>query len=241
MICCRASTENQDPQKSFCSIVRIFSLLVILISLTGCSLGVMAGKMLIGDPMVGDDFKSKTGKSLTEKGCKVAILCSTPESVKDQFASLQVELLRDVSRKMSIHKIDVVKPHLVASWIDDNGGKTDDLGSLAQEVDADYIVDINVEQFSYIEENSPNLYRGRCNGAVTVFAFAQEKGEGESSKKRSGSPRQVYQNTFKSVHPVHQPIPADQTSELIFRKKFMDRVGDEISRLFYKHRAGVEF
>lgn len=215
----------------------IFCLTVAcLLAGNGCSLGVMLGKMLIGDPMIGDDFKTFTGKSLSEEGRKVAVLCTAPESIKDNYASLQIELLRDVSRKMSIHEIDVIKPHLVARWIDDNGGETNDLGALAREVDADFIVDINVAQFSYREENSPNLFRGRCNGQVTVFEFKRD-----ASKKPSGIPGKVYEKGFQSVHPTHQPVPADQTSELIFRKKFMDRVGDQIARLFYKHRAGVEF
>jgi hypothetical protein len=197
----------------------------------------MFGKMLIGDPMIGDDFKSFTGKSLTDGDKKIAILCTAPESVRDDFAGLQIELLNEVSRKMSIHEIKVVKPHLVARWIDDNGGVIDDLGALAHEVDADYVVNIVVDHFSYREENSPNLFRGRCNGHVTVYEFSRD----ETTKEPSGSGKNVYEKGFKSIHPTHQPVPIDQTSELIFRKKFMDRVGDEIARLFFKHRAGSDF
>lgn len=230
--------------------LKLCLLVAFLIPVSGCSLGVMLGKMIVGEPMIGDDFKSQTGKSMTDKGNKIAILCSTPESVKDQFASLQVELLSDVSRKMSIHEIDVVKPHLVARWIDDNGGVTEGLGDLAAEVDADYIVDIKVDHFSYREENSPNLFRGRCNGQVIVYEFERDEEDKKDSSDKKASKKKssktlhaklVYQRNFKSTHPANQPVPADQTSELIFRKKFMDRVGDQIARLFYKHRAGVEF
>jgi len=234
----RNGTDAVPPRgRKFSGILAFALISLLLFAGNGCSLGVMFGKMIMGDPMIGDDFEAFTKKSLTDGDVKVAILCSAPESIKDDFAGLQIELLNEVSRKMSIHEIDMVKPHLVARWIDDNGGVVDDLESLAEEVDADYIVKIEVDHFSYREENSPNLFRGRCNGQVTVYQFTRDA----SSKKPDGAPKMVYERGFKSVHPTHQPVPADQTSALIFRKKFMDRVGDEIARLFFKHRAGADF
>lgn len=237
MPCVSAPTPLHPVYRSARSIAFILFLCMTLVSANGCSLFVMAGKMIMGDPMVGDDFGEFTKKPMTDGKSKVAILCSAPESIKDNYAGLQIELLNEVSRKMSIHEINIVKPHLVARWIDDNGGQIDDLDNLASEVDADYIVKIEVDHFSYREENSPNLFRGRCDGKVTVYEFTRE----DSSKKTEGPGREVYQKGFKSTHPTHQPVPADQTSELIFRKKFINRVGDEIARLFFKHRAGSDF
>ncbi len=237
MPCVSASHAMHPLYRSIRSIAFILFLCTTLISTNGCSLFVMAGKMFLGDPMIGDDFGNFTQKPMTDGKSKVAILCSVFESIKDYDAGLQIELFNEISRKMSIHEINIIKPHLVARWIDDNGGQIDDLEGLAEEVEADYIVNIEVTQFSYREENSPNLFRGRCDGKVTVFEYPHE----ESSEKPSGPGKQVYEKSFKSTHPTHQPVPADQTSELIFRKKFINRVGDEIARMFFKHRAGSDF
>lgn len=227
---------NLSPQRRSFAMIGL-CVLVLLCTGAGCSLSVMAGKMLFGDPMIGDDFKGVTGKSLTEKGKKVAVICNTPESVRDEFSALGVELLREICTKMRGHKIDVIPSSKIASWIDDNGGEVGNLNELAQKIEADYIVRIDIDQFSYQEENSPNLFRGRAAGSVTVFEVLYNEQKTAKVKRLS----EIYSKRFASVYPVHQAVPADQTSPIIFRKKYMDRVSDEISRLFYRHRAGSDF
>ncbi|MFO1023283.1 MAG: hypothetical protein U0903_21725 [Planctomycetales bacterium] len=138
---------------------------------------------------------------------------------------------------MKAHKIDVINSGKITSWIDDNGGELGNLNELAEKIEADYLVRVDVDQFSYLEENSPNLYRGRCTGNVTVFEVIYSEKKVTKVKRLS----EVYSKRYTSVYPLHQPVPADQTSPIIFRKKYMDRVGDEISRMFYKHRAGSDF
>lgn len=135
---------------------------------TGCSLFVMAGKMIMGDPTNDSAFEAYTKKDMAEEGKLVAVICTSPESIKLEFSALDVDLLTNVALRMRQHGIKIIPPHEVASWIDDNGGAID-LLDLGKTVEADYIVHIQVETFSYKEENSPNLFRGKSTGSIAVW------------------------------------------------------------------------
>jgi hypothetical protein len=201
---------------------------------SGCSLFVMAGKMLIGDPMLDSDFEAYTKKSLKDKGKKVVIICETPEAIKLDFSSLDVDLLAQLARRLSQEGIEVVSPHKVASWIDDNGGIGDDVGELAEKMEADFVVRVHLDNFDYREENSPNLYRGRASGAIDVF---------EVVKKDNRPPKieHVYSKGFQSIYPRHKPVGGEEVQAAVFRKRYLDRLSDEIGRTFYKTRPGSDF
>lgn len=243
-----------------------------LLELSGCSLFVMAGKMIQGDPVVEDEFKAFYGKSMADSGKKVAVMCSTPETVKSEFSSLDLDLAAEISRKLHVQGINVIKNHKVASWIDDHGGDVD-LKELGEGIDADLLIQVRLDHFDYREENSPDLFRGKTRGSVVVYELVRanedsmnkfEKGpksksDPESTKtaKSSGgkkstgkdkgqktreveSVRAVFSKTFDSTYPTLQPVSITQMQPDTFRKKFLDRVGDELSRLFYRHKAGTD-
>ena len=248
------------------------------LELSGCSLFVMAGKMLQGDPMVESEFDRWYGKSMLKSKKKVAVVCSTPESVKSEFSSLDLDLASEVSRKLHLHEITVVKAHKVASWMDDHGGTDFDLKELGDDLGAELVVAIKLDHFDFREENSPDLFRGKARGAVTVYELQRDTAKpksksdaktaaktdskkdkaddkaGSSSKSKQGAKdkdeepkakvvgvRQVFLKTFDTTYPPHQPVSIEQMQPETFRKKFLDRVGDELARQFYRHKAGVEF
>ena len=256
----------------------------VALSYTGCSLGVMMGKMFIGDPMTDSAFEAYTKKTLAEEGKRVAVICSSPEALKLEMSSLDMDLLSNVALRMRQHEINIVEPHEVARWIDDNGGAID-LLDLGTSVEADYIVHIQIEEFTYKEENSPNLFRGRSSGNVSVYElvprdapeekkpkkkFDKKKDEDEkksskkdsekdtdtkSGKKKSGNNsddnsdekrsqdlevKLVFARGFASVYPNHQPISAESVSATVFRKRYLDRVAEEVARTFYKQLTGSD-
>ena len=247
-----------------------------IVELSGCSLFVMAGKMLQGDPVVEDEFVRWYGKSMAKSKKKVAVVCSTPESVKSEFSSLDLDLASEVSRKLHLHEILVVKADKVASWMDDNGGLDFDMRELGNDLGAELVVAIKLDHFDFREENSPDLFRGKARGCVTVYELqrdstkpksdskigagskaqpdkpqnddqagrskqAAQQANPEVSKPKVTGVRQVFLKTFDSSYPPHQPVSIEQMQPDTFRKKFLDRVADELSRTFYRHKAGVEF
>ena len=254
-----------------------------LVELSGCSLFVMAGKMLTGDPVIESEFNRWYGKSMEKSKKKVAVVCSTPESVKSEFSSLDLDLASEVSRKLGTQKINMVKSHKVAYWMDDHGGNDFDMKELGNDLGAELVIVIKLDHFDYREENSPDLFRGKARGSVVVYELLratdkkgdagakktskaaadkdEKKSDGkDSDDKKSGSDkksstrdkkaeektspvtgvRQVFAKTFDSSYPAHQPVSIDQMQPETFRKKFLDRVGDELARTFYSHKAGIE-
>lgn len=255
-----------------------------MVSLSGCSLFVMAGKMLSGDPVIESEFNRWYGKSMEKSKKKVAVVCSTPESVKSEFSSLDLDLASEVSRKLGTQRINVIKSHKVAIWMDDHGSSDFDMRELGNDLGAELVIVIKLDHFDYREENSPDLFRGKARGSVVVYELQrandkkggagskaeskadakqdEQKSDGKESgesKKGSGkkksstrekkaeenkSPvtgiRQVFAKTFDSSYPAHQPVSIDQMQPETFRKKFLDRVGEELARTFYSHKAGIE-
>lgn len=262
-----------------------------LLELSGCSLFVMAGKMIQGDPVIGDEFKGHTGKSMCKSGRKVAVMCSTPEAVKSEFSSLDLDLAAEISRKLALHNIDVIKNHKVANWIDDHGGGDVNLQELGAGIDADLLVQVRLDHFDFREENSPDLFRGKARGSVVVYELvrADDKGnskfeskpksksdaddsksdkgstdkksvaksadkkqertdkDSKASKRSKSEPirevvqiRLIFTKSFDSTYPPLQPISITQMQPETFRKKFLDRVGDELSRTFYQHKPGTD-
>jgi hypothetical protein len=208
-------------------------LCALVIANAGCSLFVMAGKMINGDPLTKPAFEDYTGKSMPDEGKKVAVICSAPESIKLEYPSIEADMLGDLTRTLATQKIDIIKPHKVASWIDDNGGVVDDIAELAREVGAEYVIQVRIDNFTYKEENSPTLLRGRSSGSVTVWET-----DLDDSKSHA---QQIFNNGFSSVYPNHQPRSDTEVTPSAFRKKFLTDITRDVGQNFYKYRIGSDF
>jgi hypothetical protein len=202
-------------------------------SLPGCSLGVMFGKMVMGEPLIPAEFRKMTQTDLTKGKHTVLVVCTAPDSVDSENSTLAYDLIDGVTRRMKLHGIKVVNPDLIASWIDENGGIGSDPTELANEFDTDYIVFIDVQSFSFREPNSPKLLRGQASGFVRAFEVTEIGGNRRINN--------VYSSEFTSTYPKHQPVSEQGRSSLIFQKEYMDRFSDVLAEKFYDHRVGGDF
>ena len=205
----------------------------IATALPGCSLGVMFGKMIHGEPLVPAQFRTMTQTDLTKGKHTVLVVCSAPDSVDSEHSALSYDVIDGVTRRMKLHGIKVVNPDLVASWIDEHGGIGSDPTDLANEFDTDYIVFIDVQSFSFREPNSPKLLRGQSTGYVRAFEVI------EIGKHRRV--QNVYGSEFTSTYPKHQPVSEQGRSSQIFQKEYLDRFCDLLAEKFYDHRVGGDF
>lgn len=216
--------------------IRYRSLLgMLLIALTvstqsGCSLFVMGGKMLFGDPKVDCAFGIQTGENLVKNEALVLVVCNSPDSVSSDYPSLNVDMLEGIARRLKREEVQIVNPNEVATWFDDNLGAIDDPTVLAEEFDADYVITIDIEEFSYREENSNELFRGRANAMVRAYEMRDFEGDKQAVE--------VFVRPIVSKYPEIYPIQADQTSEKTFRKKYLDRICEQVAQQFYDHPAG---
>ena len=206
---------------------------VLLCALPGCSLGVMFSKMLTGDPLIPAEFKSRTRVDLAKGKVTVLVVCTTPNSVESDLATLKYDLIDGVARRMKLNGVKVINPDLVASWIDEHGDVGTNPSDMARDFDADYIIHIDVESFGLREPSSPKLLRGQSTGFVRVFKVE------ESGPQRLA--HNVYSTEFTSTYPTHQPISEQGRTALTFQKDYVDRVCDQLAEKFYDHRPGTDF
>ena len=96
-----------------------------LSSLAGCSLGVMAGKALLGDPKTPSEFRNRTGTDLTKGDKTLLVIVQTPQGVETELPSLDLDLIDSITRRLKLHGVKVIEPDRVAKWIDTNGGRFD--------------------------------------------------------------------------------------------------------------------
>lgn len=199
--------------------------LLLLACVPGCSLGVMAGKMLKGDPLVSSQFKSMTGTDLSKGKHRIVVFCSTPASVNQDLSTLNLDLMDGLTRRMRLHGVDVVNPDKVAQWMDDNGGAPSDPSEMARAFDVDYVAWVDVFEFTFREDNSPKLLRGRARGFVRVYQVQEIDGDRTTLS--------AFSSEFTVTYPPHQPVSETGRSALLFQKEFVDRVCEELAEKFY--------
>lgn len=224
-------TNRTSAHRAACGIALVM-LAASLTSLSGCSLFVMAGKMLFGDPQVASPFRQSTGVKLANESKTVLIVCSSPASVKLRFPSLSYDVTDGFSRRLKRHGIDVVNPDNVADWMDDHGGTWGDLSDLAEQFHPDYIIHVELEQFDTQEENSPGLLRGNVDGSVFAYQVHNADGRPEA--------REIFVQEFHSTYPHHYPISADQMSARMFRQRQLEQLCDQMGQLFYDYRISEQ-
>lgn len=205
----------------------------VLLVLSGCSLGVMFGKMLTGETLQTCAFRQQTRVDLRKDDRRVIVICSTPEALRSDWSSLNIDLIDGVTRRLKIQGIKVIDPDDVATWIDDNGGSFEDLSELSDEFEADYIVHVHLDRFTFLEENSKTLFRGRAHGSVTAHEVVYANG--------SKTPRIVFERELNSEYPGNYPMSTEQIDAKVFQKRYMDQVCNQVAQLFYDHRLGDEF
>lgn len=207
--------------------------LLVLLSLlicwaaTGCSLGVMAGKLLLGDPKQKAPFRAATGTDLTKGKDSLLIICSAPHGLLAQFPAIQVDISDRLSRILETRGVKVISADKVASWYDEHG-EWGDFSELAKEFEADYIMNITLRRFSYRVPESDSLMQGNAEGFVSVA---------QANNKKKSRPGAVFERSFQLQFPTAYPVPRENRSEQIFIEGFLDRLALHLSQLLYDHHA----
>lgn len=200
--------------------------LVALSVLPGCSLGIMAGKMLFGDPKAKSQFRRATGEDLTKGEKSLLIVCSAPYGILAKYPSIQIDIVDRMTRILDTHHVKVISSDDVAAWFDDHG-EWGDFSELSDEFDADYIMHIEIESFSCEVPDSRNLLQGKADGKVTVL---------EADKKEPITVSMAFERTFDVTFPSY-PVPRENKSEQLFIEGFLDRTAISLTHFLYDHRA----
>jgi hypothetical protein len=204
-----------------------------LLSLSGCSLVVMTGKMLLGDLKKDSQFHDATHVDLPKTNAKVLVLCSANETIRADYAAVEFDVLEGLIHRLKAHDVKkIVSPNAVAGWIDEHGGQFDDLQPIAEHFRAEYVIHIQMTKFTTQEENSPNLLRGQASGRVHAY-----KMDGTGAERRLV---EVMSSDFNANYPQGNPISIDKKSAKNFQQEFVDRVSLQLSLIFYDHSPSEE-
>ena len=203
-----------------------FSALAGLALVCGCNYVVGLGYLLGGPPSIEPDFDRMTNKSLSDKDVTVAVACYAPTEVKFSNAEVDREVAEFVSYRLHEHKIKVRRPEQVRAWIESNPDwdKPEEIG---EGVEVTHVVFIDLSKFGLYEPDASHLYRGRAEAVINVV-----------EKQPNGDWNEIYVKELISVYPLAIPRPTSQESFSTFKRKYLDRLSEEIGRLFYEYYNG---
>lgn len=211
-------------------IVPLLLAVSIISTCTGCSLFVMAGKAVFGDPKIPSQLKVATGRDICDGEDAILIICSAPHRLLANFQSLQIDIVDRVSRNLESHNVQVVPSGDVAAWYDDHG-EWGDYSELAAEFGARYVLHIEVREFNYRVPESENLMQGKAEGRLLVHEVYEDGNVSEIPVSL------VFDRNFSLKFPTSYPVPREKRSEDMFLQGFLDRLALHLSQHLYDYRA----
>ncbi|MSR56864.1 MAG: hypothetical protein EXS05_04240 [Planctomycetaceae bacterium] len=201
--------------------------LLLALSQTGCNAVLLLGYLIGGPPAIEPDFHKQTGQKLEGKNKTVLVMCYAPTELKWDNDAVDYELAKHVAYRLNLNKIKVIDPDRVHAWLDKNKDwhKAVEVGA---EFKVDYIVHIDLKDYSLFEEHSSDLYRGRADVVVNVFKMDEDHKDGNM----------IYSKDLISRFPTKTPVYAYQYSYANFKKMYLSTLSNEIGVLFYEQFAG---
>lgn len=199
-------------------VLRLAVALVILSTMTGCSM-LFTAAYLLQQADVPAEFAELKGK-------KVAVVCRPIIELEFSDAGSSRELATLVGNQIqkNVRKSKVIGQHEVARWNDENAWV--DYQTVGAALGADHVVGIDLEEFRLHEGST--LFRGRASVAVRVYDVAEKK--------------LVFQRRIDDfAFPANTAIPTTDSSEREFRSLFLDMLSVRISRLFHAYESREVF
>ena len=193
------------------SLVLLFVLATAVVTSTGCIQEMAQLLYVIKGHKVEPAFAA-----LKEK--KVAIVCNSDAAAFGPDA-LSVTIAKHIGLALatSEDQITIAAPAKVEEFIDANGWQEDSPAQLGQAVGADYVIVIEVEDYSIHE--GPTLYKGRSDWTASAYDVANDGKIAFSN----GPNHFAFPETGR---------PSLRTSERVFESFYLSRLCDRISKQF---------
>ncbi|MCA8992197.1 MAG: hypothetical protein KDA88_09480 [Planctomycetaceae bacterium] len=197
------------------------------LSLTGCSQFVVINYLLHGPPTVEPDFDSETGLSMSNPGVTVAVVCFAPKELQWESPDIDEQISGMVARQMGQNHIKVIEPEFIRAWVDENPDweKAEEIGKRFQ---TNYVVEIELAEYSLYEPNSTTLFRGRTEAYVHVVEMDESFEFGE----------RIFTKEINFEFPTRVPRSSYDTSHTQFKKEYLSRLAERIGYLFYERFNG---
>lgn len=200
--------------------------LLFCVPLSGCSQFVLLGLLLGGPPAIEPDFDAQTGKSLDKPEITVAVICYAGSDLKVKNPKVDIEVASMVAYRLAANDIKVVHPDTVHAWLDEHRDweKAEEVGRALK---ANYVIEIELEEFSLYERNSASLFRGRSEGYVNVYEL-DDRGRGE----------RIYSKDLSFVYPTEVPRSTFDHTHTAFKRDYLAQLSQLIAWLFTERYSG---
>lgn len=187
------------------------------------------GYLVGGPPSVDPEFDTTTNLSMTDKGVKVAVICTAPKNMKSEHPEIHTSIIKAVSARLHEHSIKVIDPEKIVAWLDEHP-EWDKPQELGKDLDATYVIYIDLSKFNLYEKGNQDNYRGRAEAMISVIEM-DEEGEGEK----------IFTKSILSQFPYAVSRSAQDISYTKFKREYRAHLSDIIGRLFYEYYNGDDF
>ena len=215
-------------------ISRVMMMIVLLTSFAGCKQFILFSYLLGGPPSIEPEFDKQTGKSLTDHGVVVAVVCFADNDLKYNHDSIDAYIEAGIATHLAQHQIVTIDPQRVRSWLRENPDwdRAPEIGAGVTDAEGKHpthVIYVDLLEYGLYEKDSANLYRGRAEATVSVFEM-DPSGNGEGTR--------IFTDELRSQYPRLTPVATDRVTYSAFRGNYIRRLTDEIGRFFYEYYNG---
>jgi len=198
------------------------------LNFSGCSQFVIFSYLIHGPPTIEPDFDQETGKSMSEPGKTVAVVCFAPKELQWKFPQIDDQLATAVAYRLGQNHITMIHPDYVKAWTDAHP-EWEKASEIGKAFNASYVVEIELAAFSLYEGTSTTLYRGKTEAYVHVV---------EMDEDGSGTGERIFTKELDFEYPTRVPRPSSEQPLNAFQKEYLSSLSDRIGFLFYERFSG---
>jgi hypothetical protein len=212
--------------------VRLRLAIPLLLAAVGMSIGCTPATLsFLMMPFVDDSVPAVCPLAKKDKDVTVAIVCraqgleTRPELLpaEHEIADMLGKTLKKQFAENK-EKVTIVPPARVRPYLSRVGADSQSLHALGKDLKTDYVVLLEITQFSLNDNSLRTLYRGSSEIELKVLDISKDEGEAA-----------VWTHIYKREYPKNRHVDAGEMSMLQFRATFEATIAKELARFFTKH------
>ena len=168
----------------------------MLVTIPGCNYFILLGYLIGGPPQLEPLFERETRKSFTDRDIRVAVVCYAPDDLTKFHDNIDRLLATRISALLHRNKVEIINPDAIQAWMVNNPD-WDSPAEIGAEFDVNFVVYVDVSEFSLYERDSTSLFRGRCEAVVSVYEMETD-----------GDGKRIFNKDIRSVFPTQVPRSA---------------------------------
>ncbi|WP_437226347.1 hypothetical protein SH661x_004537 [Planctomicrobium sp. SH661] len=226
------TTLQSPPVRSRRAMIRgLLAACLICIGSSGCTQFVLLSYLLHGPPTIEPDFDAETGKSMSEPGKTVAVVCFAPKELQWKFPQIDDQIATAVAYRLGQNHIKMIHPDYVKAWTDANPDweKASEIGKA---FGANYVIEVELAEFTLHEGSSTTLYRGKSEAYIHVVEMEMV------DKKFTGEGERIFTKELDFEFPTRVPRSSNEQSLMSFQSEYLSRLSERIGFLFYERFTG---